>query len=154
MKAHGDVTNLGGTELQEPSEDEDIGGPSIVLDQETNAEAEVDLVAEADKVFDSWMNFSPKFNDFLIEGATIIVINGITGRVTFGDIVSKFDTRKYFCTHGFEAYPLTTLMAMVNFSTMFNGGFQERTCSSCKHVIDVGQARVPLVGNVVRHDAS
>ena len=67
-----------------------------MFDQETNAEAEVDLVAEADKVFDDWINFSPKFNDFLTEGATSIVANRITGRVTFRDIVSKFDTRKYF----------------------------------------------------------
>ena len=74
------VTDLGGTELEEPSEDEDIDGPSILLDQETNAEAEVDLVAEVNKVFDSWMNFSPKFNDFLIEGATPIVTNRITGK--------------------------------------------------------------------------
>ena len=60
-----------------------IDGPSILLDQETNAEAEVDLVAEADKVFDSWMNFSPKVNAFLVEGATPTVTNRITGRVTF-----------------------------------------------------------------------
>ena len=127
LEAHEDVTDLDDTELQEPFEDEDIDGPSIVLDQETNAEAEVDLVAEADKVFDSWMNFSPKFNDFLTEGATPIVTNRITGRITSRDIVSKFDTRKYFCNQGLEAYPLITLLAMVHVSTMFNGGFQERT---------------------------
>ena len=121
------MTDLDGTELEEHSEDEDIDGPSILLDQETNAEAEVDLVAEADKVFDSWMNFSPKFNDFLIEGATPIVTNRITGRVTFRDIVSKFDTRKYFCNHVLKAYPSITLLAMVHFSTMFNGDFQKRT---------------------------
>ena len=69
------MTDLDGTELEEPSKDEDIDGPSILLDQETDAEAEVDLVAETDKVFDSSMNFSPKFNDFLIEGATPIVTN-------------------------------------------------------------------------------
>ena len=115
-----------------------------MLDQETNEEAEVDLVAEADKVFDSWVNVSPKFNDFLIERATPIVTNGITGRVTFRDVVSKFDTRKYFCTHGLVAYPSITLLAMVHFSTMFNGGFQERTFSFCKHVMGVGQARVAM----------
>ena len=47
------MTDLDGTELEKHSKDEDIGGPSILLDQETNAEAEVELVAEADKVFGS-----------------------------------------------------------------------------------------------------
>ena len=60
LEALEDVTDLDGTELEEPSKDEDIDGPSILLDQETNTEAEVDLVAETNKVFDSWMNFSPK----------------------------------------------------------------------------------------------
>ena len=143
MESRDDVTVLDGTGLEEPentmSEDEDINGPSILLDQETNIETEVDLVAETNKVF-----VSPTFNDYLIEGATPLVTNRITGRVTFRDIVSKFDTRKYFCSHGLEAYPSITLLAMVHFSTMFNGGFQERTFSSCKHVMGVDQARIPM----------
>ena len=53
LEAHENVTDLNGTELEEHSKDEDIDGPSILLDQETNAEAEEDLVAEADKVFDT-----------------------------------------------------------------------------------------------------
>ena len=61
LGTHEDVTDLDGTELQELSKDEDIDGPSIVLDQETNAEAEVGLVAEADKVFGSWMNSSSPY---------------------------------------------------------------------------------------------
>ena len=53
------------------------------------------------------MNFSPKFNDFLIEEATPIVTNGITGRITFRDIVSEFDTRKYiFLQPRFEGVSL------------------------------------------------
>ena len=146
LEALEDMTDLDGTGLEEPedtmSEDEDIDGPSIVLDQETNVETEVDL--EANKVFDSWINFSPKINDYLIEGATPLVANRITGRVTFRDIVSKFDTRKYFRSHGLEAYPSIALLAMVHFSTIFNGGFQERTFSSCKHVMGVDQARIPM----------
>ena len=90
------------------------------------------------------MNFSPKCNDFLIEGATPIATNKITGRVPFRDIVSKFDTRKYFCNHDLKAYPSIVLLAMVHFSTMFNGGFQERTFSSYKHVMGVGQTRIPM----------
>ena len=67
LEAHEDVTDLDGTELEEPSEDEDIYGPNILLDQDTNTEAGVDLVAEADKVCDSRMNFSPKFNDYVLD---------------------------------------------------------------------------------------
>ena len=127
MGAHENVTDFDGTELEEHSKDKDIDGPNILLDQETNAETEVDLVAEADKVFDSWMDFSPKFIDFLIERSAPILTNTITGRVTFRDIVSKFGTRKYFCKHGLKVYPSIALLAMVHFLTMFNGGFQERT---------------------------
>ena len=56
LEAHEDVTDLDGTELEEHSKDENIDGPSIWLDQETNAGAEVDLVAESNNVFDNWMN--------------------------------------------------------------------------------------------------
>ena len=58
--------------------------------------------------------------------------------------MSKFDARKYFCNHGLEAYPLITLLAMVHFSTVLNGGFQERAFSSYKHVMGVGRAWIPI----------
>ena len=90
------------------------------------------------------MNFSPKFNDFLIEQATPIVTNRITGRVTFRDIVSSLTQESIFCNHGLKAYPLIALLTMVHFSTIFNGGFQERIFSSCKYVMGVGQARIPM----------
>ena len=70
--------------------------------------------------------------------------NRITDRVTFRDIVSNFDTRKYFRKHGLESYPSINLLAMVHFSKMFNGDFQERAFSSCKHVMGVDQARIPM----------
>ena len=55
LEANEDVTVLDDTELEEPSEDEDIDGPSMLLDQETNEGAEVDLVVETDKVFDTYI---------------------------------------------------------------------------------------------------
>ena len=142
------VSDLDDAGLEEPkdidSEDEDVDGPSILLEQETSQKNDTDFAAEADEVFDSWINFSPKFGDYLIEGAAPLVTNAATGKVTFRDIVSKFDTRKYFRNHGLEAYPSITLLAMIHFSTMFNGGFQERTFSSCKYVMGVDQARIPM----------
>ena len=46
-EALGDVTDLDGTELEEPSKDEDVDGPRILFYQETNTEAGAYLVAEA-----------------------------------------------------------------------------------------------------------
>ena len=42
-----DVTDRNGTELEEPSKDEDVDGPRILFYQETNTEAGAYLVAEA-----------------------------------------------------------------------------------------------------------
>ena len=105
--------------------DEAFDGPSIVLDPE-QLDGEVDLIAEADGIFEQWMEFTPKFGDYLIEGSKPLLSNKTTGKVSFREIVSKFDTRGYFRTHGLAEYPSITLLARVHFSTMFNGGFQER----------------------------
>ena len=51
--------------------------------------------------------------------------------VSFREIVSKFDTRKFYFTDGLVAYLSVTVLARVHFSTMFNGGFQEKVFSSC-----------------------
>ena len=146
------INDVNGAGLQEPEDldgevgmvDEDIEGPSIMLEQGTNEESEVDGVAKANEVFDNWMEFNPKFGDYLIEGATPLVPNRATGKVTFRDIVSKFDTRDYFRTHGLVAVPSITLLARIHFSTTFNRGFLERVFSSCKNVMGVDQVRIPM----------
>merc|ERR1712194_378999 len=123
--------------------DEEFDGPSIVLDPE-QLDGEADLIAEADGIFEQWMEFTPKFGEYLIEGSKPLLSNKTTGKVSFGEIVSKFDTRGYFRTHGLAEYPSITLLARVHFSTMFNGGFQERVFSSCKTVMGVDQTRMPM----------
>jgi len=85
--------------------DEDIDGPSIVLPQEQPKDGEVDLISEADKVFEKWMEFTPAFGDYLVEGSETLVSNKTTGKVSFREIVSKSDTKKYYRTGGLAAYP-------------------------------------------------
>ena len=90
------------------------------------------------------MEFTPAFGDYLVEGSETLVSNKTTGKVSFREIVSKFDTRKYYRTSGLAEYPSITVLARVHFSTMFNGGFQERVFSSCSTVMGVDQARMPM----------
>ena len=124
--------------------DEDIDGPSILLEPQKLNEGEVDVNAEADQLFEKWMEFTPKFGDYLIEGSEPLLSNKTTGRVSFREIASKFDTKKYFCTDGLVEYPSIKLLARVYFSAMFNAGFQERVFSSCKTVMGVDQAMMQM----------
>ena len=86
--------------------------------------------AEVGRLFEKWMEFTPKFGDYLIEGSEPLLSNKTTGRVSFREIASKFDTKKYFCTDGLVEYPSIKLLARVHFSAMFNGGFK-RECFLC-----------------------
>ena len=124
--------------------DEDIDGPSILLEPKILNDGEVDLIAEADQIFEKWMEFTPKFGNYLIEGSEPLLSNKTTGRVSFREIVSKFDTKKYFSADGLVEYPSIKLLARVYFSAMFNAGFQERVFSSCKTVMGVDQAMMHM----------
>ena len=84
------------------------------------------MIAEAEEVFEKWMEFTPTFGDYLVEGSKTLVSNKTTSKVSLREIVSKFDTRKFYCTDGLIAHPLVTVLDRVHFSTMFNGGFQEK----------------------------
>ena len=90
------------------------------------------------------MEFTPKFGECLIEGSEALLSNKTTSRVSFREIASKFDTKKYFCTDGLVEYPSIKLLAQVYFSAMFNAGFQEREFSSCKTVMGVDQAMMQM----------
>ena len=124
--------------------DEDIDGPSILLEPQKLKEGEVDVNAEANQLFEKWMEFTPKFGEYLIEGSEPLLSNKTTDRVSFREIASKFDTKKYFCTDGLVKYPSIKLLAQVYFSAMFNAGFQERVFSSCKTVMGVDQAMMQV----------
>ena len=100
--------------------------------------------AEADQLFEKWMEFTPEFGDYLIEGSEPLLSNKTTGRVSFREIASKFDTKKYFCTDGLVEYPSIKLLPQVYFSAMFNAGFQKRVFSSCKTVMGVDQAMMQM----------
>ena len=123
-------------------EDNDLDGPSIVPVPLTTDVG--DLIAEADDVFEQWMAASINFGDYLFDKAQPLVANRRTGKVTFRELVSKFDTMKYYRLSGSKEYPSITLLARIHFSTMLTSAFQEKVFSTCKHVMGNDQARMAL----------
>ena len=77
----------------EEDEEEDFDNPGIMLANDKVGDGNDDLNTAASGVFEAWMNDSPKFDDYLFEGAKPLVRNKTNGRVIFGELVSKFDTR-------------------------------------------------------------
>ena len=53
----------------------------------------VDHEADADKLFEKWIRFKPKYNDFLYEGVEKI---SNMNSCTITELIDKFDTAKYF----------------------------------------------------------
>ena len=56
-----------GGDADNDDSDEDIDWPSILLEPQKLNEGEVDMNAEADQLFEKWMEFTPQFGDYLIE---------------------------------------------------------------------------------------
>ena len=125
-------------------EEEDFDDPGIMLANDEVGDSNDDLNTAASGVFEAWMNDSPKFDDYLFEGAKPLVRNKTTGRVTFRELVSKFDTMEYFRESGSVMYPSITMLARIHFSTMVNAAFQERVFSTCKNILGNNQARLDM----------
>ena len=70
--------------------DDDVVDLTTVDDGEDES---VDHEAEADKVFEKWIKFKPKYNDFLYEGVEKIKN---MNSCTITELIDKFDTAKYF----------------------------------------------------------
>ena len=126
---------------------EDDDGPGIILDDDTSNDGvgmNGDLSPEANAVFDEWMNTRIKFGDFLFEEAKQLVAHKTTGKVGFRELISKFDTMKYYRDAGSVNYPSITLLARIHFSTMMNSGVQEWVFLTCKHAMGANQARLAM----------
>ena len=119
--------------------------------------------AEADKLFDKWMNFNPKFNDFLYEDVKKITN---MGKCTITELIDKFDTAKYFqvrqsrtltqLTFTFHTYHLSvdmqnhgkknfftiSILSRIHLSRFETGSEQERVFSSGKKAMDKDQTNM------------
>ena len=62
----------------------------------------------------------------------------------FRELISKFDTMKYFREEGAVEFPSIFLLARIHFSTMMNSGFQEMVFSTCKSVMGSNQAMMAM----------
>ena len=131
------------TEDDGDDDDEDFNGPGIMIDVQDSASS-VDLTADANKVFRDWMENSPKFGDYSFDGVEPLVASRATGKVSFRELISKFDTMKYYRESGSAEFPSITLLARIHFSTMLNSAFQERVFSTCKTVMGNNQARLTM----------
>ena len=125
----------------------------------------VDHEAEADKVFEKWIKFKPKYNDFLYEGVEKIKN---MNSCTITELIDKFDTAKYFQVswslifvllsihtdnppvipsthlqnHGTENYMTISVLSRIHLSQFETGAEQERVFSSAKHAMGDDQAKM------------
>merc|ERR1712032_1627679 len=99
----------------------------------------VDHEADADKLFEKWIRFKPKYNDFLYEGVEKI---SNMNSCTITELIDKFDTAKYFKNHGNENYMTISILARIHLSRFETGAEQERVFSSAKHAMDKDQANM------------
>ena len=118
-----------------------IGGDGSVASTSSSD----DLVAEANDVFDVWMEKRDfKFKDFLFDGAAPLEKSKTTGKLMFRELISKFDTMQYFRIEGAVEYPSIFLLGRIHFLTIMNSGFQERVFSTCKSVMGSNQAMMSM----------
>ena len=108
---------------------------------ESNEEQVADLNKKADEVFEKWMSTDPDFNDHLFEGKAPLKFDQ-DGKVSFLEVMQKFDTAKYFRECGTEKYPTFSMLARIHFSRMDNAAFQERVFSIAANVQSDRQSRM------------
>lgn len=119
----------GDESLNEPTEvdsdDDDVLMMEADLSQDEEVEADSNLNAEADEQFDKWMNDEPDWNKFLLDE-----VPPIKKPLVLFDVISKFDTRKYYREFATDKYPAISMLARIHFSRMENAAFQERVFST------------------------
>ena len=92
---------------------------------ESNEERTADLnQKKADEVFEKWMSTDTDFKEYLFEGMGPLKSNG--GKVSFLEVMQKFDITKYFREFGTEKYRTISMLARIHFFRMDNAAFQER----------------------------
>jgi hypothetical protein len=115
--------------LDEPTEvdsdDDDVLMMEAELSQDEEVEVDSNLNEEADAQFDKWMKDVPDWNKFLLDD-----VAPINKTLLIGDVISKFDTRKYYREFATDKYPAISMLARIHFSRMDNAAFQERVFST------------------------
>ena len=134
------------SDSDEDSDDEEVedeDDPVIMLDVDESIDSDNDLTEEANAVFDKWMKFTPNFSDYLFDGAEKLKTNK-SGKVTFKELISKFDTMKYHRESCSSEFPSVNILAKVHFSSMLNAGFQERVFLTCGFVQGTNQGQIAI----------
>ena len=101
---------------------------------------DVDLNKDADEVFDKWMIHTVQFYKYVFDDKSHPLPE--SGQCSFRELVSKFDTMKYFRETGTKDWPTITILARIHFSKMDNSSFQERVFSTAENVQSKTQNRM------------
>jgi len=121
--------------------DDDILGLTCQLVADVGVETEdVDPTKDADEVFDNWMIHTVQFYKYVFDDKSHPLPE--YGQCSFRELVSKFDTMKYFRETGTKDWPTITILAMIYFSKMDNSSFQERAFSTAENVQSKTQNRM------------
>ena len=103
--------------------DDDIFGLTYQLVADVGVKTEdVDLNKYADEVFDKWMIHTVQFYKYVFDDKSHPLPE--SGQCSFRELVSKFDTMKYFRETGTKDWPTITILARIHFSKMDNSSFQ------------------------------
>jgi len=95
--------------------DDDILGLTCQLVADVGVETkDVDLNKDADEVFDKWMIHTVQFYKYAFDDKSHPLPE--SGQCSFRELVSKFDTMKYFRETGTKDWPTITILARIHFS--------------------------------------
>lgn len=100
----------------------------------------------ADDVLKKWLNDKPDYDKFLFEKVDDIIWkkkrNSETKTVSIFELISKFDTMKYFRESGTKDYPTISMLARIYFSRLDNAAFQERVFSTAANAQSKNQGKM------------
>ena len=81
---------------------------------------------KADEVFTNWMEHKVHFYKYPFDDSEEKERLKKGDRCSLMDLITKFDTMKYFRLDGTREFPTIAILARIHFSTMHNAAFQER----------------------------
>ena len=100
-----------------------------------------ELDAKANSQFKDWLEGDQVSNEFLFDKAH--ELPEVCGeKVTIEQVISSFDTMKYFRLKGNVDYPAVTMLARIHFFRLDNAGFQERVFSTASLAMSKSQSRM------------
>ena len=96
-----------------------------VVAKKSTTNEETELIEKTDAQFDSWMGEDLVANQHLFNKAPRLPEEE-GAEMSIEQVVTSFDSMKYFCTAGKDTYPTITMLFISHFLVLDITGFQER----------------------------